>query len=365
MQMSLADGIQVAVQEPDAIVSSITLPPGVFVNSEAPEIQVGGVAIGVPGTPGPVGPIGPAGPAGGPVGPAGPQGPPGADGAPGDIGPQGLTGQAGVQGPKGDVGAASTVPGPQGVSGDRGQQGPGFTYRGPWDWQTAYVVNDIANYDGAAWIALRTNQNVTCPDHPQDWALYVDKGQPGVQGPPGASATIDWLEAGEALPLNPVKGQEFVFRAGPNDGECWRFIFDDFNGIWVFLGGPSRVVYSQDNALTAYVANTWKRFTDDGFGSTQIATQLAGLYDIAYGASIKSSVAADVSMGVIWDSGAGATPASGPVATCPAGSTVTLAGVARLAPAAANEILAMFKASVSGNLTVTGMWLRVSPVSLS
>lgn len=185
--MSPADDIQVEVHEPEAIVATLTLPPVVIVAAETSEIEVNGVGIGVPGPPGPQGLIGPQGPAGGPEGPPGPQGDPGTPGAVGATGPQGPVGQMGVQGPKGDTGADSTIAGPQGVPGERGQQGPGFIYRGLWDWQTAYAVNDIANYGGAVWIALRASQNVTCPDHPADWALYVDKGQPGADGASGAT----------------------------------------------------------------------------------------------------------------------------------------------------------------------------------
>ena len=91
----------------------------------------------------------------------------------------------------GAKGADSTVPGPvgpqgaTGPTGPKGDQGPGFVWKGLWDWQTSYVANDIVNYGGAEWIALRASQNVTCPDHPADWGLYVDKGQPGDTGPAG------------------------------------------------------------------------------------------------------------------------------------------------------------------------------------
>lgn len=210
------DDIQVVVQEPDVIVTTVVQPPGIaaVASADTPEINFIGAAIGVPGPAGPEGPEGPAGPAGGPMGPAGPQGPPGTNGAVGATGPVGPQGQAGVQGPKGDPGAASTVPGPQGPQGDRGQQGPGFIYRGLWDWQTAYVVNDIANYGGAVWIALRASQNVTCPDHPQDWALYVDKGQPGAQGPAGVQGPAGPKGASNILRYNFTPNQDYPSSPG-------------------------------------------------------------------------------------------------------------------------------------------------------
>ena len=56
--MSPADDIQVEVHEPAVIAASVTLPPAVIVTAAAPEIQVHGVGIGVPGPPGPQGPPG-------------------------------------------------------------------------------------------------------------------------------------------------------------------------------------------------------------------------------------------------------------------------------------------------------------------
>jgi hypothetical protein len=152
--MSHASDIQVTVQQPDDIIVAVGFPP---------EIPVIGAAIGVAGPKGDTGPQGPIGPSGGPVGPAGPAGPPG---------PQGQ---------------ASTVPGPQGPP---GLNGTGFAWRGVWSAQTAYVANDIVQSGGAAWIALRANQNVTVSDHPADWALYVDRGAQGQQGPVGPRGPV-------------------------------------------------------------------------------------------------------------------------------------------------------------------------------
>jgi hypothetical protein len=56
-----------------------------------------------------------------------------------------------------------------------------------WAFNVTYVPNDIAEYGGAAWISLTTNTFSTCPDHPTDWALFVDKGQPGNDGATGAT----------------------------------------------------------------------------------------------------------------------------------------------------------------------------------
>jgi hypothetical protein len=98
---------------------------------------------------------------------------------------QGPKGDPGPAGPAGPPGADSSVPGPAGPQGPPGPQGPGFVYKGLWDWQATYVKNDVSLYGGAEWIALQANQNSTCPDHPADWALFVDRGQPGADGAQG------------------------------------------------------------------------------------------------------------------------------------------------------------------------------------
>jgi hypothetical protein len=117
-------------------------------------------------------------------------------GPPGPQGVQGVAGSQGVPGP----------PGSQGVPGPTGPMGPGFQFKGLWDWQTAYVKNDVVNYGGAEWIALGPSQNHPCPNFPADWALFVDRGQPGPEGPAGTTAILrfnfvtvtDWPDAGLA-----------------------------------------------------------------------------------------------------------------------------------------------------------------------
>ena len=75
-----------------------------------------------------------------------------------------------------------------------GAQGPGFIYRGLWDYQASYVVNDQANYGGAVWIALAPNTNMPCPNLPSRVERFptVDKvGQPGPQGAQGPAGATD------------------------------------------------------------------------------------------------------------------------------------------------------------------------------
>lgn len=81
---------------------------------------------------------------------------------------------------------ADGAPGPQGDPGPPGLDGLGFRWMGVWAFNVQYLVNDVVNYGGATWVALVDNEFVTCPDHPETWALFVDRGQQGLPGADGA-----------------------------------------------------------------------------------------------------------------------------------------------------------------------------------
>jgi hypothetical protein len=101
----------------------------------------------------------------GPQGPAGPQGIPG---------PTGATGPQGPQGPKGDAG-------------DTGPQGTGFTFRGLWDANTSYHVNDVVSEAGSSYMA-RSESLGADPQLPgTDWTIFVARGEKGEPGSPGAN----------------------------------------------------------------------------------------------------------------------------------------------------------------------------------
>ena len=76
-------------------------------------------------------------------------GPIGAQGAKGD---PGATGAQGLKGDKGDIGLA----GEQGAKGDRGDSGAigaGFAWRGVWNDEATYSLNDVVAYAGSSWVA--------------------------------------------------------------------------------------------------------------------------------------------------------------------------------------------------------------------
>ncbi len=137
---------------------------------------------GVKGEKGDLGPEGVAGPQGpqgvkgetGPTGPRGPEGPQGPEGAQGVVGPKGAQG---IQGVKGATGLQGPI-GPSGPTGPRGPKGDrGTIWRGAWSASTAYVVNDLAEYDGSTYIALASSANVAPPDSlGTKWALFAEAG---------------------------------------------------------------------------------------------------------------------------------------------------------------------------------------------
>jgi collagen type VII alpha len=123
-----------------------------------------------------------------PQGPAGPQGP---------IGPTGTQGPQGLQGPIGLTGAAGTpgAPGPQGTpgidgapgiqgipgtNGTNGTNGASFNFRGAFDPNGSYAVNDVVTYGPP------TGTNIT---YSVNLALnrFMDFGAPGDLGPTSGS----------------------------------------------------------------------------------------------------------------------------------------------------------------------------------
>jgi Collagen triple helix repeat (20 copies)/IPT/TIG domain len=103
------------------------------------------------------------------------------------MGATGDKGDAGDEGDKGDIGPIGPQ-GPQGDSGERGENGPrgarGLAWRGPWDGNTKYAVDDAVSYGGSAWIALRPSVSLQ-PAEGETWTLLAAQGTPGEPGEPG------------------------------------------------------------------------------------------------------------------------------------------------------------------------------------
>ena len=111
----------------------------------------------------------------------------GEQGVQGEQGIQGIQGQ-GERGERGEQGEQGVgVPGPQGQNGHRGFQGepgapgsPGLVWRGEWNETTLYVMPDVVQYDGSAYVCVSSNLNSAPPS--AAWALLAARGE---QGPPG------------------------------------------------------------------------------------------------------------------------------------------------------------------------------------
>ena len=117
------------------------------------------------------------------IGPQGPQGATGAVGPQGATGPQGVTGATGATGPQGPTGATGAqgpagAQGPQGIQGIAGTNGAkGAQWRGNYSASTTYVVDDVVNYSGSAYICILGGTAITPPTSPATsntyWNLFV------------------------------------------------------------------------------------------------------------------------------------------------------------------------------------------------
>ena len=107
----------------------------------------------------------------GPPGAIGPEGPPGEQGIQGSPGPQGAQGEVGPQGPQGDVGPTGSV-GPEGL-----------VWRGNWEAETVYVIDDSVGHNGSSFIAIANNTGSEPPS--SSWTLLSSQGDVGPTGPMG------------------------------------------------------------------------------------------------------------------------------------------------------------------------------------
>ncbi|MBS3894721.1 hypothetical protein [Serratia marcescens] len=112
---------------------------------------------------------------------------PGPQGEPGPPGPQGSQGVQGIQGVPGATGAQGNT-GPQGPIGPAGPSG--LEWRGVWDSDTAYQVNDAVGYNGASYFCIAPVTGTPPdggPDSAAHWALLASQGAAGPQGIQGVA----------------------------------------------------------------------------------------------------------------------------------------------------------------------------------
>ena len=121
-----------------------------------------------------------------------------AQGSQGQMGPQGIQGPTGADGTSGTSGTQ----GEQGVQGNQGGQGiegpvgaSGLIWKGGWDANSLYNMNDAVGYASASWWCVATvssTASVVAPDldtiH-DNWTLLAAQGSQGPQGPAGTQST--------------------------------------------------------------------------------------------------------------------------------------------------------------------------------
>lgn len=174
-----AQALTRAAQAPLAGPQGPAGPPGAAARIELSE-ETGEVSVvgkrGPQGEPGPRGPQGERGPRGerGETGSEGRRGERGERGERGPVGLQGLPGERGERGPVG-------LPGVRGPTGEKGKSGEGFTWKGLHSSTATYQPNDVVEYQGSSWVALRQTQS--SPTIGQDWDLMAAAGRPGPAAP--------------------------------------------------------------------------------------------------------------------------------------------------------------------------------------
>lgn len=132
----------------------------------------------------------------------GPQGEPGTDGKDGAAGKDGKTGKPGAKGDKGDTGAS-------GVDGD------GFTWKGKWHPGQTYKINDVVQFEGSAFVAVKKTR-ARIRENSGDWQLIVARGTPGPTGAAGRNGSDG--AAGATGPQGPA-GADGSGSGG--DGAAW------------------------------------------------------------------------------------------------------------------------------------------------
>lgn len=94
---------------------------------------------------------------------------------------KGATGDTGATGPIGPTGAT-------GATGPTGAAGAGFSWLGPWDSGTTYLLNQIVQRSGTSWIS-KQNANIAHDPNssPLYWDVLAEKGTAGAAGSNGTN----------------------------------------------------------------------------------------------------------------------------------------------------------------------------------
>ena len=131
--------------------------------------------------------------------------------------------------------------------GEDGDDGSGFRWRGVWSNTVTYQVNDLVRHDGSAWVATTAGTNQTPATNSTFWNPFAVKGDAGARGADGADGA----------------------RGAAGDGFQWRGEWDSTvtyvvrdivhhnRGAWVAIAGNL-------NSTPASTSTDWDEFAQGG-----------------------------------------------------------------------------------------------------
>jgi hypothetical protein len=171
-----------------------------------------------------------------------------------------------------------------------GEQGPpGLIWRGTWDTNASYALDDTIQYSGRAFIAIQASTGITPPTSATStsyWALLVDRGATGPAGT-GAAGVVSPADlsfkawAGDPALLAP--GTRTTLVAGQMNGVLLNLPSDTITGVSYFVGviganlvncyiGVIDAITGSRLAVTADISST---LTSTGFKRTAFTTPVA------------------------------------------------------------------------------------------
>jgi hypothetical protein len=114
----------------------------------------------------------------------GEQGLRGFKGEKGDRGDKGFPGLQGPSGRDGSTGVSGTsgTSAPGITSGSSGTSGSGFTWKGAWDINLGYYVNDVVEYNGSSYVCIQNVPSLDSPPPSINWSLMAQNGSSGSSG---------------------------------------------------------------------------------------------------------------------------------------------------------------------------------------
>ena len=137
-------------------------------------------------------------------------------------GKDGEDGAAGINGTNGERGSDGTngIDGINGLNGSNGIDGQSFIWSGEYDKSDTYEKNELVEYQGASWIAIKDVPENQPPLNPTQnkafWDLAAARGIQGIQGLTGATGLT-----GQGVPTGGTAGQHLAKIDATNYNTQW------------------------------------------------------------------------------------------------------------------------------------------------